>query len=193
MYSGETFHYGGAGSSRQVKRENTAGPSNARPLSTDDLAEIRFHIHRLENRVRVLENGSQLFRPNASASESLTSSLQGGSMRSLSPGASINAEATPSVPGSHGQRTTSLGSVGGSSAAAAIAARYGKLTSIAQGRAPQSRGGPSGASSASTSTSASFSAGLLTAVDAPMPRTRPLTWKNGITLLKDRRLRMHKW
>ncbi|KAK0556555.1 hypothetical protein OC844_005822 [Tilletia horrida] len=155
-------------------------------------AAILAHIRRLEARIAVLEDASSFFAPEnsgaapshgrASSSFALAPSVAS-SARGVSPGAYPHGDSFLSM--ARGSRSVSLGNAAGSAAAATLASRYGKLTSIAQGRPSSGRFVPGGSSYSHASTSASASAA---GADGEMPRTRPMNFKNGITLLKDRRL-----
>ncbi|KAK0521963.1 hypothetical protein OC835_006724 [Tilletia horrida] len=162
-------------------------------------------IARLEARVATLEAVSTLCAPNpnttpAGGSAPRSAPVNMGrpeesgahhvssSMRAPSPGSSLGLGFT-------GPPSTASFSTGGVGAAAALAGRFGKLTSIAQGRrlaVRHSTGtGPvasgSGGSTGGASGSNSSSSGTGIPADNAMPRTRPMTFKNGITLIKDRR------
>ncbi|KAL9934574.1 hypothetical protein V8E36_006349, partial [Tilletia maclaganii] len=89
--------------------------------------------------------------------------------------------------------TTGLGpgpavSMGPSAAAAALSSRYGKLKSIAEGRQPLGRKPGSTTSGGLNGTSTASASSGSTAASPSMPQNRPITLRNGITLIKDRRL-----
>ncbi|KAK0554982.1 hypothetical protein OC844_006093 [Tilletia horrida] len=162
-------------------------------------------IARLEARVATLEAVSTLFAPNPNTTPAGGSAPRSAPVNMGRPEESgahhVSSSMRPPSPGSSlglgftGPPSTASFSTGGAGAAAALAGRSGKLTSIAQGRrlaVRHSTGtGPvasgSGGSTGGASGSNSSSSGTGIPADNAMPRTRPMTFKNGITLIKDRR------
>ncbi|KAK0542291.1 hypothetical protein OC861_005308 [Tilletia horrida] len=157
-------------------------PTDERETSRlqDQVARLQHRLGLLEARMTTIESASGLFGPLPSSTFSTfdrqqdTSYLEpSGSTRARSPGSvapsTLHQSFTPSV--------KSEPALSSSAAAAALASRYGKLRSIAQGSRSLGR--------------KSSSATPLAAEDADptkMPLTRQVSLKNGICLVMDRRL-----
>ncbi|KAE8227700.1 hypothetical protein CF326_g7397 [Tilletia indica] len=172
----------------------------------DETSSVRTEIRLLTARLQTLEDASTLFPSRgvpATSSHSFvpsSSNLSGSatsinpstSARSLSSGRYMDRDhrlASSTASGSANTTKPTVKKEFGSvpirfTAAAALSAHYGKMTSLAQGkRPPPARSAASLRSASSTSASVSTSA-----TGDPVPVKNQITFKNGITLIKDRRL-----
>ncbi|KAL9931743.1 hypothetical protein V8E36_009293 [Tilletia maclaganii] len=160
---------------------SSMAPDKSETFFTDDSQSEIAEVLRLRNQIAVLHQRLLINEARLSALEQASGLFAG--PRTLSPGFAYQPSGTTGLgPGP----AVSMGP--SAAAAAALSSRYGKLKSIAEGRQPQGRKPGSTTSGGLKGTSTASASSGSTAASPSMPQNRPITLRNGITLIKDRRL-----